>query len=307
MPRSHSLTSERANAVALDALTDAFNAAFAGYLIPMWYSADALASMIAMNDVHLDASLLLRDASGAAVAIGLLGIRGDRGWVAGMGVIPTYRGQGIGRALLESLIAQCRARGLRHLQLEVLDENRPARALYTALGFREVRPLSIYVGPLRPSRASSDYRAWRKTQPPLPIYSVTPETTLKLFEPLRGVTLPWQREAATLRNMGSRLTGVGIRAEADSGTTGASEALRAYALAQPQNGGLHVLDIVSCAETPAQRIRDAVALLGHLTQGLPASSLIRAINVPPGDLLGDTLTRLRCPVVTTQREMHLAL
>jgi ribosomal-protein-alanine N-acetyltransferase len=50
-------------------------------------------------------------------------------------VIPTFRRQGIGRALLEAAARAARVRGARRLFLEVAAENEPALALYRANGF----------------------------------------------------------------------------------------------------------------------------------------------------------------------------
>ncbi len=56
----------------------------------------------------------------------------------GMGLERPARGQGHGRALIETAIAWARDRGLAWLDLGVFAHNRPARALYTSVGFVEV-------------------------------------------------------------------------------------------------------------------------------------------------------------------------
>lgn len=56
--------------------------------------------------------------------------------VWGMYVAPAFRGQGIGRALLEAVIARARALpDLRQLNLTVTASNAAARALYRSCGF----------------------------------------------------------------------------------------------------------------------------------------------------------------------------
>lgn len=54
----------------------------------------------------------------------------------GMGVHPAYRGQGLGRRLLEACMAKAWAKGITRIQLEARADNRPAIALYEKLGFR---------------------------------------------------------------------------------------------------------------------------------------------------------------------------
>jgi putative acetyltransferase len=65
------------------------------------------------------------------------------GWAAalshrgclGMGVLPDYRGQGLGRRLLEACIAKAWQKGLTRIELEVRSDNTPAIALYHKHGF----------------------------------------------------------------------------------------------------------------------------------------------------------------------------
>ena len=61
---------------------------------------------------------------------------GHKAHVWGMYVVPAFRGQGIGRALLEAVIERARALpGLRQLNLTVTASNEAARALYRSCGF----------------------------------------------------------------------------------------------------------------------------------------------------------------------------
>ena len=53
----------------------------------------------------------------------------------GMYVLPAHRQQGVGRALLETVIARARAIGVRQLNLSVTNSNHAAVALYEACGF----------------------------------------------------------------------------------------------------------------------------------------------------------------------------
>ncbi len=55
-------------------------------------------------------------------------------------VRPTFRGRGVGRALMEALVQTARGLGYRHLLLDTLPELRSAQALYRSLGFQEIAP-----------------------------------------------------------------------------------------------------------------------------------------------------------------------
>jgi len=56
----------------------------------------------------------------------------------GMGLERAARGQGHGRAMMETAIAWARDHGLAWLDLGVFAHNKPARALYASVGFVEV-------------------------------------------------------------------------------------------------------------------------------------------------------------------------
>lgn len=54
-----------------------------------------------------------------------------------IGVLPEYRGKGIGQQLMNAIEAKARAIGCCKLTLEVREDNNPARGLYRKLGFTE--------------------------------------------------------------------------------------------------------------------------------------------------------------------------
>jgi putative acetyltransferase len=55
----------------------------------------------------------------------------------GMGILPEYRGAGLGRALLAASLAKAWAIGLTRIELEVRSDNLSAIRLYERLGFRK--------------------------------------------------------------------------------------------------------------------------------------------------------------------------
>jgi ribosomal protein S18 acetylase RimI-like enzyme len=278
----------------------AFNAAFEGYAVPMRHTEESFAAMVHANDIHLGDSLIARGSTGTLLGIALLGVRGMRGWIGGMAIVPDRRGQGIGTALLTALIARSRMLQLDTLHLEVLDQNAPARHLYARLGFRETRPLVVYAGAIAGRQA------------PAPGPAVTPVAVaeaLARFEELHPTAPPWQRELPSLLHMAPTLSGLGIR-----GTGG----LRAYLLWMPSGSGYALLDFGSrpagdataagdgATDGATDGVTDAEALIAALHSQNPGA-MLRAINVAPGDPLGDALAGLGCGIAATQREMVLRL
>jgi len=69
---------------------------------------------------------------------------GEEAELLSVAVAPAERGAGLGRALLESLLAGLRARGARRVHLEVRRSNAAALALYESLGFRTARRRARY-------------------------------------------------------------------------------------------------------------------------------------------------------------------
>jgi ribosomal protein S18 acetylase RimI-like enzyme len=53
-----------------------------------------------------------------------------------MWISPGARGRGIGRALVEAVLGQARAKGMTRVHLWVAESNRSARLLYERCGFR---------------------------------------------------------------------------------------------------------------------------------------------------------------------------
>jgi len=54
----------------------------------------------------------------------------------GMGLLPAWRGQGLGRALLLACIAKAKAQGITRVSLQARADNSAAIRLYEAVGFR---------------------------------------------------------------------------------------------------------------------------------------------------------------------------
>ncbi len=65
-------------------------------------------------------------------------------YVEDLVVRETARGQGIGKALLAACAAEAERQGCRRLMLSALAWNRPARALYESLGFRQPPDWTAY-------------------------------------------------------------------------------------------------------------------------------------------------------------------
>ena len=86
---------------------------------------------------------------------------GRSGEIVTLGVAPSARRRGAGRALLGDLLARARALGIASLTLEVAEDNAGALALYARLGFEHAGTRRGYYR--RPDASLMDARLLRRT------------------------------------------------------------------------------------------------------------------------------------------------
>ena len=104
-----------------------------------------------------DAELIIAELRGrmaGAVTLYLDGSRsGQEGWPAGwayirlLAVHPSYRGQGIGRALMEECIRRCRKHSIKMVALHTAEIMGIARKMYESMGFVRAREYDFYPAP----------------------------------------------------------------------------------------------------------------------------------------------------------------
>ncbi len=122
----------------MNALVIAYNAAYSDYILPIQATPQTLMQIQQVSDVSFSASQVAW-LDEKIIGFGFLGIRGERGWVSSIAVLPPYRRRGVGRALMFALAESAKLHGVTHLQLEVNEDNAIALTLYDGLGFRRIR------------------------------------------------------------------------------------------------------------------------------------------------------------------------
>ena len=86
------------------------------------------------------ALLLAEDRDQKVGCIALRKIREDIGEVKRLYIVPKYRGLGIARRLIGTLIEQAKVLGFSRLRLDTLAEMKAAQHLYRSFGFQEIPP-----------------------------------------------------------------------------------------------------------------------------------------------------------------------
>jgi GNAT superfamily N-acetyltransferase len=278
------LTIEPASRLSLDELSALVTRCYEGYYVSISLDAAMYARMVRAWDLDLDRSRVLM-VDGTRVAVAILGVRGDRGWIGGMGVVPEARGSGHGRAAMESVLAEARAAGLTQVDLEVLVHNTPAARIYEAMGFRDTRTLNVWAreAGLAPPPA-----------PALRVDVVPLDEALAAHARLHAARSPWQRDLRSLE----RLMGP-LRALAVSH----AGAIAACAIYRADPGKLQIFDIGAAKGAPPDSIG---AVLSAVLRVEPASAA-NLVNLVSNDPAADALQALGFRVVHRQREMAITV
>jgi ribosomal protein S18 acetylase RimI-like enzyme len=260
-----------------EALAAVFGAAYADYFVPMHVDAATIRFMVERFDLDLDASrVALR--GDERVGVAMLGVRGREAWIGGMGVAPSARRGGLGRALMEAVIGEAGARGVSAVGLEVLVQNAPAIALYEALGFTTWRDLEVWslATPLAGGTAraipASEARAWitaRRTAPE-----------------------PWQRADASLDRFDDP-----------------SHPLRGLEVVERGERVAAGVGLVNGARASLLQVHatDAAAARSLCASASAWAPTLRFLNVPSGHAIAALLARAGATLEARQHEMRLEL
>jgi ribosomal protein S18 acetylase RimI-like enzyme len=263
------------------AFVSGLNAAYIDYYVPISMTAASFADFVIREAVRLDASAAALDGE-VVVGMGMLAVRGPRGWIGGMGVRPEYRRRGIGRRIMHYLLDHARQLGVAHLQLEVITQNQRAYALYHSLGFHTRRRLLVLQRddnvppPPAPSDASPA------------IEECAPIDLLPLLPPLQTVLRPWQRETSAIDPLLDRMRGLAAY-DGQGAVVGAC-------LFSVNTGRIGLFDLAALTPDAGR------ALLAHLYRLYPHASTTY-INLPQDDPMLPALVEAEFNETLSQYEM----
>lgn len=243
-------------------------------------TAGELAAYCQYNNMALEHSLIMREGDNFVGAT-LLATRAQRGWLGGFGIVPEYRGQDAGKALLVQQLALARTIGLTSIQLEVPLESEAAQRLGASAGFqtrRDVLDLLIDVAALPPPASAI-------------ISSSDPERIMNWL--MQGQPAAWTRERINLLIKGGDALVLHRDDEAQAalmyrrrGKLGEKVQIYALALSATGNG------------------QDIAALLHHAAVG---ATRISIHNEPEGTPLHRACQELGFAEEHRYHEMHIEL
>ena len=93
-----------------EALAAVMTAGYVDYFVPVVLDGTRMAAVIELWDIDLARSRVAVGDDGEPIGLVLLGVRGERSWVGGLGVVPEARRGWLGRALMESVLAAATCR-----------------------------------------------------------------------------------------------------------------------------------------------------------------------------------------------------
>lgn len=227
-----------------DALLALWNAAYAGYLVPLQFDRAMLERHIRRSGIDLRRSVV-GAMNGQDFGLSLAAFRDRRAWIGGFGVDEAFRRRGLATRLMNAHLEQLDADGVDEVWLEVIDSN-PAREVYRRCGFGDARELRMFEGAAAPGVAGEDL----------------PEQALaERHAALHRGRPAWRRDLPTL------MDAISVEGASILGVDGA------FALAIDQGERLFVFDAAAADPVAAGR------LLGALAERWPGKPL-RLVDEP---------------------------
>lgn len=132
------ITIKRLSACTFEEATELWNEGFSGYAVNLNMTVGALTSRFGLEglDPSLSVAAFVEGEPAGLVLSGKKEIAGKQvAWNGGTGVAPKFRGQGIGRVLMEATMEVYQAHGIDIATLEVLTDNISGVKLYQRMGY----------------------------------------------------------------------------------------------------------------------------------------------------------------------------
>ncbi|MBL8681010.1 MAG: GNAT family N-acetyltransferase [Myxococcales bacterium] len=171
------------------------DAGFADYFVRVAFTTTTLLEMVRTDSVDLASSLAFF-AGDEPVGVALIARRGWTSRLATMSMVASARRRGFGLQCIERLVADAQGRGERAMELEVIERNHPAIALYQRCGFTTVdRLISLSRPPSKCHSVSS-----------FPV-EVDVREVAAMVTSNAGDTLPWQLSGESIAQLGAPFRG----------------------------------------------------------------------------------------------------
>jgi GNAT superfamily N-acetyltransferase len=271
------ITLRPANKVDFHDYLTAFNQAYEDYFFPLHMQHDPMLRLIDRDAIDMNASKVVLD-DDQIVGVGMLAIQNNIGWIGGLGVIPAYRGKGIGRLITTALLVEARLRRLAYVQLEVIEQNVKAAELYKSLGFQPTRRLLLLSRQPQPSQATPHEN--------IRVEEVHASDAIRYYHDFHPRANPWQRRYHALDFLKDNFDGWVARRDQQP---------IAYVVGWVMPDATHLMDIAGEAE-------GVEALLDYLHELAPANA-VDLSNLDENDPIWGVMQTKGYEITLTQFEM----
>jgi len=246
--------------------------------------------LIHRDAIDLSSSVAVLDGN-KIVGLSMMAARPPYGWIGGVGVIPSYRRQGIARRMIAHLLGCARQQQLQYVSLEVIDKNVGALDLYQQFGFETQRRLVMMDRP----QQSVDNIASDKFL----IVECEAYEALLFYDKFHALRNAWQRSRHALIDLSDNLRGWLIV------DTNCPEHVLGYVVGWMTNKDIHILDLVGDPTEDNQPLILQI-LIQHLHSDEP-TAIGHAFNVGDDDVMYTVLCALGYEEILVQYEMELQL
>jgi ribosomal protein S18 acetylase RimI-like enzyme len=265
-------------------LYKAFSKAFAGYQVQMELSFEQFTELITSRNFSRNHSMGCF-IDGQLIGFNLCGVRNyQKKWCAydiATGVIDGYRNKGIAKVMLQHQLELLKSKNFESFQLEVLEENKAAYALYMNNGFEVIRKLNCYE--MEKENLSFPSVKFHHFDKNLRKFSQTDVTDFQTCQPT------WQNDLVTVGNSIDAFYYVAI----ENGGK-----MVAYGFVHINNGRIPQIGI-----HPNWRNRGLETALFQKLIGHTKSKTISIVNVETESYLNETLDKLGFAPKLVQFEM----
>ena len=230
-----------ASEVDIHALVELFNDAFSRYYVELKVTAESLSTLVYREDIDT-ASSCVALLGELPVGVAFLAVRGQRGYICGMGVRQDHQGKGIGDLLMRAVLHNASTLNLRDVTLEVVDANFRAIRLYRKFGFVRFRDVACLC------------ERNRSVAPPegVRIGAVGVRSVAGLSRAFNEMLPAWQNQVESILKFPARLGA--LVAHADGQALG-------YVVSGMAGGNLMVVDSAASGRLSPERRRQAASAL----------------------------------------------
>ncbi|MFD0692706.1 GNAT family N-acetyltransferase [Paenibacillus sp. GCM10027628] len=177
-----------------------WNKGFEQYIVPVTLTVDSFVQRTANEGISLDLSVIAYDGDTPVgfVANGFRTYHGQKkAWNGGTGIIPDYRGRGIGKLLIEQSLRLYREQAVHVAVLEAISQNERAIRLYEKMGYQIKDTLFI----MQNTEALPAGSFSSSSSGHLPTYTLKKASPAELaFIPMYRGDRAWQTQWESLRS-----------------------------------------------------------------------------------------------------------